>query len=116
MQGITIIQDYVRKALAHNTITEYDDGSVGIVLDDFPEVPAFGDTVEEAACNVCELVEETVLHSLEAGQPLPPIDGMDVNGEAGQVLAQYHPHPHDRQSSYVFEDEAALMEALRAAS
>jgi hypothetical protein len=115
----TIVEHYVFSALRYAQVEEQTEVVLGAFVPQFPGLVAFGSDSHELALSLYGQLLETVRLRLQSGEPLPVIDGIDLNSEANQVLASYDPHatqgPHLRVVSSE-EFEQILAEEDRVAS
>ena len=74
---------------------------------------AFGADVHECAKELYALLEEGVRTSLESGNEIPVLDGIDLNSQASHLLASYHRGVDVQQTTGdFFEDERELAAAF----
>ncbi|MGI8553089.1 MAG: type II toxin-antitoxin system HicB family antitoxin [Dehalococcoidia bacterium] len=106
MQLLTIVEDYVLAALRRAIIEQLEDGTVGASIPECPGVLAFGADVHKCARELYARLEDWVRVSLERGNELPVIDGINLNTEASQILASYHPGaPIPRTGTFYANEE-----------
>jgi len=109
---ITIVEDYIFSAMKHAVLEELDDGTIGATIPECPGVLGFGGDVHSCAGDLYVQLQDWVRVSLELGNPLPVIDGIDLNSETGKLLATYHRSGNQARPADYFESDEALEAAL----
>jgi hypothetical protein len=113
MRSLTIVEAYVSAAMERARVEEQEDGTVAAYVPECKGVLAFGDDVHGCAADLYCRVEDWVRVSLERGNLLPVIGGIDLNPQARHILATYHHDPVRDSDSDFFANEQELEEALR---
>jgi hypothetical protein len=95
MQQLTVIQDYVLKAMLHHRIIRPlgDAGTVWAGVDFSRDVGVLSNE-REVVRDLYEALEDWLLTRLRNGERVPVVDGIDLNSEEGQKLVAWHErHP-----------------------
>src|SRR5438105_4432242 len=100
MQLLTIVEAYVNAAMEHARVEEQPDGTIAAYVPECKGVLAFGADVHECAADLYQRLEDWVRVSLARGNPLPIIDGVDLNPEARRILATYSRPVPDANGDY----------------
>jgi hypothetical protein len=87
---LTIVEHFVMAAMKRAVPEQLEDGTIAATIPECPGVVAFGADRHECATELYARLEDWVKVSLAGGLGLPVIDGIDLNTEAGQILATYH--------------------------
>jgi hypothetical protein len=103
MQLLTIVEHYVMAAMKRAVPEQLENGIVGATIPECPGVIAFG-------------VADWVKVSLSEGNPLPEIDGIDLNSNASQIVVTYHQGDGTSLNGEFFADESALDAAFQTRS
>jgi len=109
----TIVEDFVIAAMRSAAAESFEDGSVAATVPGCPGVITYGADQHECATELYARLETWVKLSLAASYTLPVIDGIDLNSQAGQVLATYHGGPGSPAEGTFYPDEDALEVAFR---
>jgi predicted RNase H-like HicB family nuclease len=112
MPLITIVEHYIFSAMKNAVLEELEDGTLGVSLPECPGVVAFGSDVHGCGVNLYAQLQDWVKVSLELGNPLPVIDGIDLNSDTGKLLATYHHHGGRTEPSEFYESDEAFEAAL----
>jgi hypothetical protein len=113
---LTIVEHYITAAMNRAVPERLEDGTVAATVPECPGVIAFGADNHACATELYARLEDCVKVSLAAGQVLPVIDGIDLNTEAGQILAPYHDHEPVPSQWKFYADEDELEAAFEARS
>jgi predicted RNase H-like HicB family nuclease len=84
---LAIAEAYAREALNRAVFKELGDGDVVARVPGLKGVIAFGGNREEAAKELCDVVEDWVLVGAKRGHYIPPLGGIDLNTEENRRLA-----------------------------
>jgi predicted RNase H-like HicB family nuclease len=112
MPLITIVEDYIFSAMKHAVLEELDDGAIGATIPECPGVLGFGADVHSCAADLYVQLQDWVRVSLELGNPLPVIDGIDLNSDSGKLLATYHRNGSRARPAEYYESDEAFEAAL----
>jgi predicted RNase H-like HicB family nuclease len=110
---LTIVEHYVVAAWKRGVLEPQEDGTFAAYVPECPGVIAFGADVHECARDLFDRLLDWVKVSLANGNALPIIDGIDMNSDAGKILASYHHVGGSTASGEDFyEDEDELYAAF----
>lgn len=113
MPLLTVVEHYVVAAWQRGVVEQQDDGTFAAYVPECPGVLAFGADVHACAGDLFDRLLDWVRVSLANGNALPIIDGIDLNSDAGKILASYHPMGGSSASDENFyEDEDELNAAF----
>jgi predicted RNase H-like HicB family nuclease len=112
MPLITIVEDYIFSAMRRAILEELDDGTIGATIPECPGVLGFGADVHSCAANLYVQLQDWVRVSLELGNALPVIDGIDLNSDTGRLLATYHRDGEQAKGVSYYESDEAFEAAL----
>jgi hypothetical protein len=87
---LTVVEDFVIAAMKRAVPELLNNGMIAATIAECPGVVAFGADNHECATELYARLEDWVKASLSSGFSLPVIDGIDLNAEAGRILATYH--------------------------
>lgn len=108
MPLLTIVEDFLIAAARRAVIEPQEDGTMAAVVPECPGVIAFGNDAHECFQDLLRRLNDWVRVSLELGNPLPVIDGIDLNIDAGRLLASYHHLGDASHGERVYWDEDEL--------
>jgi predicted RNase H-like HicB family nuclease len=109
---LTIVEDYAIAAMRRAVFELLDDGTIGATVPECPGVIAFGADRHECAVELYARLIDWVKVMLKGGHALPVLDGIDLNGEAGQILATYHDEEVTPIKGEFYADEVELERAF----
>ncbi|HZU76585.1 MAG TPA: type II toxin-antitoxin system HicB family antitoxin [Dehalococcoidia bacterium] len=113
MPAQTVVDAYIREALARAAYETLDDGTIAASIPDCFGVLGFGASAAECRRNLAERLEQWVSQSLAEGRPLPVLGGVDLN--AGQARAPgTHQRPAPPAATTQFDGPEAFAAALTA--
>jgi hypothetical protein len=115
MPVLTVVTHYVTAALGRATFEQVEEGVIGATVPDLPGLIAFGASKEECGRELAGRLLDFIKLSLERGHRLPVLDGIDLNSEAGQILASYHDFADEKSRTAgrkIYRDEAEFEAAL----
>ena len=113
MQLLTIVEAYVNAAMKQARVEEQEDGTVAAYVPNCGGVLAFGEDVHDCATDLYRRLSDWVRVSLERGNLLPIIGGINLNSEAGLILATYRHGPTSDSKGDFLWDEQELEEAFQ---
>lgn len=108
MPLLTSVEDFLIAAARRAVIEPQEDGIVAAIVPECPGVIAFGNDAHECFQDLVRRLNDWVRVSLELGNPLPVIDGIDLNTEAGRLLASYHHLGDASPGGRIYQDEDEL--------
>lgn len=91
MQQLSIVQDYLLKALLHHRVVGPlgESGTVWAGVDFTRDVGVLSDG-HDVVRDLYEALEDWLLISLRNGETVPTVDGIDLNAESGRNLLAWH--------------------------
>lgn len=113
MPLLTVVEDYIIAAMKRAEYEQLQEGVVGASVPGCPGVLAFGADIHACAAALYARLEDWVRVSLEQGQQLPVIDGIDLSSETGRILASYHGGHSSSVQGELYEDADELEAAFR---
>jgi hypothetical protein len=116
MPLLTVVEHFVAAAMNRAVTERLEDGTVAATVPACPGIVAFGADAHECATDLYARLEEWIKVSLKTGHLLPVIDGIDLNADAGQILATYHDDTAATRGSELYADENALEAAFNVRS
>lgn len=112
MQTMSIIDDYIIKAIQRAQFEHLEDGSVTAWVPEFPGLIALGPDGRACMNDLWRRLGEWVEASFEEGLTLPIIAGIDLNTVENRRLITYHECPEERERGRFFEGDDEFLEAL----
>lgn len=112
---ITTVEDYVRSALQNGVVENAEDEGYQAYSRDVFGVFGFGDSREQAWAQLWNKLVEWVLISAENGNPIPIVNGIDLNTpEARAVIRRHERPPAMPNGTEFFPDTTTFDAAMRA--
>jgi hypothetical protein len=111
---LTIVEDFAIAAMRRAHFEQLDDGTIGATVPECPGVIAFGADRHACAVELYARLIDWVRVMLAGGHPVPILDGIDLNAEAGQILATYHDAQATSITGEFYANEAEMERAFDA--
>jgi hypothetical protein len=112
MKLLTPAERLIVAALERAEVEQVEDGTLAATIPECSGVVAFGADVHERAKALYAGLEDWVRVSLDKGNPLPVISGIDLNREASWILTTYRPRSDSRPRGEFFANEEELEAAF----
>lgn len=116
MPTMSIVEDYIIRAIQHARFEHLEDGSVTAWVPGFPVLIALGVDGKRCMNDLWRRLDEWVQASFEEGLELPVIEDIDLNTAEKRKLATYHEPLGERAKGRFFETDEEFREALAFAS
>lgn len=112
MQAISIVDDYIIRAIQRAQFERLADGSVTAWAPDFPGLLALGPDGKACMNDLWRRLDEWVQASFEEGLALPVVDSIDLNAEDNRKLASLHEPGEEHDRGRFFETDDQFLAAL----
>lgn len=109
---LTVVEDYAIAAMRRAVFEQLENGTIGTTVPECPGVIAFGADRHECAVELYARLVDWVKVMLKGGHALPVLDKIDLNAQAGQILATYHGEEVTPVAGEFYADEAAMERAF----
>lgn len=112
MPTMSIVEDYIIRAIRRAEFERLEDGSVVAHLSGFPGLVALGPDAKSCLDDLWDRLDDWIRVSIDEVLPLPVLDGVDLNSEASRKLADYHNYRAELPRGRLFETDEEFMKSL----
>jgi hypothetical protein len=91
MQQLSVVQDYILKAILHHRVVKPlgESGTVWAGVDFTRDVSVLSDE-HDVVRDLYEALEDWLLLALQQGEPVPVVEGIDLTAEDARGLVAWH--------------------------
>jgi hypothetical protein len=112
MATISIVDDYIIKAIQRAQFDPVDDGGCTAWVPEFPGLIALGPDGQACLLDLWRRVEDWIQTSVEERLQLPVLDGLDLNIEKNRRLVIHHKPTKPHERGRFFESDEEFLKAL----